>query len=158
MFVNSVLDELCTHTHEALPSHIPSLTCFDPNTHTHTHKFFDQCTLFTLTTPISTSHSHNTQSTHSVQGSHGMKYSLISQELIADCVEIMHEAYAAVSKYMVLPSVCCHGNINCVLTALSYFRMLSQHWEAVTRQVRWLISVVQNFSRVSFPKHLSINT
>jgi dihydroxy-acid dehydratase len=28
-------------------------------------------------------------------GTHGMKYSLISRDWIADCVEIMHEAYAA---------------------------------------------------------------
>jgi len=41
-----------------------------------------------------------------------MKYSLISRDWIADCVEIMHEAYAAVSKYMVLPSICCRGYIS----------------------------------------------
>ncbi len=35
--------------------------------------------------------------TSSAQGSDGMKYSLISRDWIADCVEIMHEAYAAVS-------------------------------------------------------------
>lgn len=29
------------------------------------------------------------------QGSHGMKYSLISRDAIADCVEIMHEGYMA---------------------------------------------------------------
>lgn len=33
----------------------------------------------------------------SVKGSDGMKYSLISRDLIADCGELMHQAYAAVS-------------------------------------------------------------
>jgi len=33
------------------------------------------------------------------QGSGGMRYSLISRDWIADCVEIMHEAYAAVSYH-----------------------------------------------------------
>ena len=31
-----------------------------------------------------------------VQGSRGMRYSLISRDWIADCIEIMHEAYFAV--------------------------------------------------------------
>ena len=47
-----------------------------------------------------------------------MKYSLISRDWIADCVEIMHEAYAAVSKYMIHPGVCCHGYTDELLTIL----------------------------------------
>lgn len=37
---------------------------------------------------------------HVPQGSSGMRYSLISRDWVADCVEIMHEAYYAVSSYI----------------------------------------------------------
>eukprot|EP00731_Ephydatia_muelleri_P029580 Em0021g103a len=44
------------------------------------------------------------------QGSHGMKYSLISRDWIADCIEIMHEAYSAIGAFLyggtILPGHC----------------------------------------------------
>jgi len=88
-----------------------------------------------------------------------MKYSLISRDWIADCVEIMHEAYAAVSKYMVLPIICCHGYISYV----SYCAMLFQ--DAIIalggcdKTGKMVVGICcSKFLRVAFPKHLSIDT
>ncbi len=44
----------------------------------------------------------------SAQGFDGMKYSLISRDWIADCVEIMHEAYAAVSDTLTV-NICANN-------------------------------------------------
>lgn len=69
------------------------------------------------------------------QGSNGMRYSLISRDWVADCVEIMHEAYAAVGLF------CVNGCVPwCLVTVMwSLGRMVWYHWEAVTRQVSFVL-------------------
>lgn len=73
-------------------------------------------------------------------GWNGMKYSLVSRDWIADCVEMMAEAYAAVRTiYNVIFHICqvaVNPEVMCV--HVFFCRMLLYHWVDVTRRYQVL--------------------